>query len=239
MFKPPSSHPQIDSLFFILSLLDLSSIPRAREGGPWGLPAPKSDRRSWDDRSPLVANVLFRVFFVFLRFFFVFQFFYSKLQFYKSFGPPRRAFSPETDRIKHCKNWGFGAMRPNLYCKIQYNRHFASKNAKIAQKSSRKTEFRSNMFRSCLSGTVLGPTLGPLSPQWSRSGGPLGPLKASLGALWRPLGSISGPWAPFAVSFLHQTFTPQASICIGGGKPATYYLLLLYPGQAECAKRLN
>ena len=95
------------------------------------------------------------------------------------------------------------------------------------------------MFRSCLSGTVLGPTLGPLSPQWSRSGGPLGPLKASLGALWRPLGSISGPWAPFAVSFLHQTFTPQASICIGGGKPATYYLLLLYPGQAGCAKRLS
>ena len=95
------------------------------------------------------------------------------------------------------------------------------------------------MFRSCLSGIVLGPTLGPLSPQWSRSGGPLGPLKASLGALWRPLGSISGPWALFAVSFLHQTFTPQASICIVGGKPATYYLLLLYPGQAECAKRLN
>ena len=126
-----------------------------------------------------------------------------------------------------------------MYCKIQYNRHFASKNVKIGQKTSRKTEFRSNMFRSCLSGTVLGPTLGPLSPQWSRSGGPLGPLKASLGALWRPLGSISGPWAPFAVSFLHQTFTPQASICIGGGKPATYYLLLLYPGQAECAKRLN
>ena len=187
----------------------------------------------------MFANLLFRVFFVFLRFFFVFQNLYSKLQFYEGFGPPGRAFSPLTERIKHCKNWGFGAMRPNLYCKIQYNRHFASKNAKIAQKTSRKTEFRSNMFRSCLSGTVLGPTLGPLSPQWSRSGGPLGPLKASLGALWRPLGSISGPWAPFAVSFLHQTFTPQASICIGGGKPATYYLLLLYPGQAECAKRLN
>ena len=46
LLQPPSSHPQIDSLFFILPLLDLSSIPRAREGGPWGLPAAKLLRRS-------------------------------------------------------------------------------------------------------------------------------------------------------------------------------------------------
>ena len=81
LFKQPSSHPQIDSLFFILPLLDLSSIPRAREGGPWGLPAPKSDRGSWEDRSSMVANLLFRVFFVFLRFFFVFQFFIQNCSF--------------------------------------------------------------------------------------------------------------------------------------------------------------
>jgi len=47
LYKPPSSHPQIDSLIFYSLILDLSSIPRAREGGPWGVPAPKSDRGSW------------------------------------------------------------------------------------------------------------------------------------------------------------------------------------------------
>ena len=41
-YKPPSSHPQIDKSIFYISLLDLSSIPRAREGAPGGLPAPKS-----------------------------------------------------------------------------------------------------------------------------------------------------------------------------------------------------
>ena len=138
----------------------------------------------------MFANLLFRVFFCVFALLLRFPFFYSKLQFYEGFGPPGRAFSPLTERIKHCKNWGFGAMRPNLYCKIQYNRNFASKNAKMAQKTSRKTEFRSNMFRSCLSGTVLGPTLGPLSPQWSRSGDPLGHLKR----LWALFGGLWGPF---------------------------------------------
>ena len=112
----------------------------------------------------MVASLLFHVFFVFLRFFFVFQIFYSKLQFYEGFGPPGRAFSPQAGRIKHCKN--FGAMRPNLYCKIQYNRNFASKNDKIVPKKFAENRIPIQHV--------------PLVPLWDRLGTHFGPIKPTM-----------------------------------------------------------
>ena len=79
--------------FFIVSLLDLSSIPRAREGGPWGLPLEKSDRGSGlNGRHPLFSCV-----------FLFFKKNYRKEQYSRGFDHLERTFLVRTDLIKHCK----------------------------------------------------------------------------------------------------------------------------------------
>ena len=64
--RPDINHPHLihksTNRFFILSLLDLSSIPRAREGAPGGPWAPKSVRRPFPNGRKPPLGAFWRLF---------------------------------------------------------------------------------------------------------------------------------------------------------------------------------
>ena len=69
--RPSINHPHLihksTNRFFIFCLLDLSSIPRAREGAPGGPPAPKSVGKPWANGRKPPLGVFWRHFWAHFR----------------------------------------------------------------------------------------------------------------------------------------------------------------------------